>query len=360
MQNTPQTRRVTRGRIGPWYVMQSRNPAAPGMKLDVLLGFIRKGQVTARSIVRGPTTHQFWRYAAHVKGLSREFGLCFSCGADIATESNLCPHCGKLQEPPIQPDVLLEGQPAHAGRPLNGHVTAATVSAYPTDTPSGPIPDMVDAEVVISRPKSKSSNGSTAHVEPTRVVIEPMVEPEPPLAEPEIEPAQPRSSGYPDSNGNGHGYGNGRGDSNGNGNGNGHHYGDGTGHTVPEPTIATTATIVEDEFAQVSEALRDPVSMEAPEAPTGPSEDAGSALMSPADLAAAFHLKFTPIAEFNHQDSSTATKLSGATLVKIILAILIVLLVVAAILLPDQRAAVIGWLHSTLWQPNATWFAETP
>ncbi len=123
------------------------------MKFDVLLGFIRKGQVTARSIVRGPTTHQFWRHhAAHVKGLSREFGLCYSCGVDIATESNLCPHCGKLQEPPIQPDVLLEGQGSPVSRPLNGHVTAATVSPIAGDV-TGPIPDMVDAEVVI--PKAK-------------------------------------------------------------------------------------------------------------------------------------------------------------------------------------------------------------
>jgi hypothetical protein len=77
MEDTPATRQATKARIGPWYVLQSRNPAAPGMKYATLLALINKGHVSARSIIRGPTTHQMWRYAAHVRGVSREFGLCF-------------------------------------------------------------------------------------------------------------------------------------------------------------------------------------------------------------------------------------------------------------------------------------------
>src|SRR5688500_10391769 len=78
MDNTPDARKATKARIGPWYVLQARNPAAPGMRFETLLSFVRKGRVRARSVVRGPTTHQLWRFAAHVKGLSREFGMCFS------------------------------------------------------------------------------------------------------------------------------------------------------------------------------------------------------------------------------------------------------------------------------------------
>ena len=50
MTNTAETRKATKSRIGPWYVLQSRNPAAPGMKYETLLGFVRKGRVKARSI----------------------------------------------------------------------------------------------------------------------------------------------------------------------------------------------------------------------------------------------------------------------------------------------------------------------
>ena len=99
-------------RIGPWYVLQSRNPAAPGMRDETLLGFVRKGRVKARSIVRGPTTHQLWRFACQVKGLGREFGLCYSCGGSIQRDAQLCPQCNRLQDPPADPDVFLEGQGA--------------------------------------------------------------------------------------------------------------------------------------------------------------------------------------------------------------------------------------------------------
>ncbi len=108
MDNTPDARKATKARIGPWYVLQARNPAAPGMRFETLLSFVRKGRVRARSVVRGPTTHQLWRFAAHVKGLSREFGLCFSCGSVLDSTANICPQCNRLQEPPLNPDTLLE------------------------------------------------------------------------------------------------------------------------------------------------------------------------------------------------------------------------------------------------------------
>lgn len=108
MENTPATRQATKARIGPWYVLQARNPSAPGMRFATLLMLIKKGQVTARSIVRGPTTYQLWRFAAHIKGVSREFGLCYGCSAEIEPTANICPRCQRLQEPPVNPDVLLE------------------------------------------------------------------------------------------------------------------------------------------------------------------------------------------------------------------------------------------------------------
>src|SRR2546428_8555828 len=114
MENTADTRKATKSRIGPWYVLQSRNPAAPGMTHDTLLGFVRKGRVKARSIVRGPTTHQLWRFACQVRGLSREFGVCYSCGASVARETNVCPQCNRPQDPPAHPGAFLEGQAAPA------------------------------------------------------------------------------------------------------------------------------------------------------------------------------------------------------------------------------------------------------
>jgi hypothetical protein len=108
LEDTSATRSATRGKLGPWYVLQSRNPSAPGMNFATLMVLVQKGRVTARSVLRGPTTQQFWRHAAKVKGVSREFGLCWNCGGDITRTARACGHCKRLQEPPLNPDVLLE------------------------------------------------------------------------------------------------------------------------------------------------------------------------------------------------------------------------------------------------------------
>ena len=114
MEDSAATRQATKARIGPWHVLQTRNPAAPGMRYATLLALIAKGQVTARSIVRGPTSHQLWRWAGHVRGLSREFGMCYSCGQAIERTVTHCPNCDRSQEPPANPDALLESKEARA------------------------------------------------------------------------------------------------------------------------------------------------------------------------------------------------------------------------------------------------------
>ncbi|HMB95218.1 MAG TPA: hypothetical protein VKK61_04190, partial [Tepidisphaeraceae bacterium] len=103
MEDMPATRQATKARIGPWYVLQSRNPAAPGMRYAIMLALISKGQITPRSIIRGPTTHQLWRFAAHVRSISREFGLCYSCGGAIDRSSAVCSHCQRSQDAPAEP-----------------------------------------------------------------------------------------------------------------------------------------------------------------------------------------------------------------------------------------------------------------
>lgn len=108
MEDTAATRGATRQRIGPWFVLQARNPSAPGMKFATLLQLVKKGHVTPRSIVRGPTSQQLWGFAAKLRGLSREFGLCWHCGESAEPTSLTCGHCGYSQDLPPNPDVLFE------------------------------------------------------------------------------------------------------------------------------------------------------------------------------------------------------------------------------------------------------------
>jgi hypothetical protein len=108
LEDNATTRQATKARIGPWYLLQSRNPAAPGMKFSTLLTLINRGHISPKSVMRGPTTYQLWRFAAHVRGVSREFGICFSCGGALERTAAVCPHCERPQEPPVDPDMLLD------------------------------------------------------------------------------------------------------------------------------------------------------------------------------------------------------------------------------------------------------------
>jgi hypothetical protein len=165
MENSALTRQATRARIGPWYVMQSRNPSAPGMKCNTLLALIRKGQITPRSVIRGPTTFQLWRFAARVKGISREFGLCYSCGAELQRTSTFCPRCSRSQELPPNPDVLLETEP-QASKPIFREVArpADPRSLRPRETEQAPTqrsPESADGDGNRS-PRSASQIPSAA------------------------------------------------------------------------------------------------------------------------------------------------------------------------------------------------------
>ena len=133
--DTPTTRNATKARIGPWHVRQMRNPWAPGMRWETLLALIKRGQVTKDSVVRGPTTQQLWKRASEVKGLSREFGVCYSCGEEIDTQANLCGQCNRLQEPPANPNLLVEtrdgsnGNGASSAKPAASAAGPSAVSA---------------------------------------------------------------------------------------------------------------------------------------------------------------------------------------------------------------------------------------
>ena len=133
-----QRRRPQSDQITHWPVVcvQNKNPSAPGMKWETMLTFVRKKAHKPESVVRGPTTHQLWRFAAHVKGLSREFGVCYSCGGSMERGGNLCPHCNRLQEPPIHPIALEAG--ARRRHAYFGNFRSPTRAADPSH--SGELP----------------------------------------------------------------------------------------------------------------------------------------------------------------------------------------------------------------------------
>lgn len=146
MHDTPETRAATSARVGPWYVLQGKNPTLPGMNFATLLSLVRRGRVTPTSVVRGPTTQQLWATASRVKGLSREFGTCYACGAGVEQSANVCPACHRLQEPPMNPDALLEHKP-----PSNPPPKAPRQPHAPAPLPEAGLPGLHQGRILTTR-----------------------------------------------------------------------------------------------------------------------------------------------------------------------------------------------------------------
>lgn len=101
---TPDMIEKMRAHAGPWYVLEHVRPF-PGVSLDRLIRQIRRGVLTATSIVRGPSTDYQWRFAIETPGLCRFFGRCWSCHDPIKPDDAHCQSCLAYLgfEPPRKP-----------------------------------------------------------------------------------------------------------------------------------------------------------------------------------------------------------------------------------------------------------------
>jgi len=79
--------------LGPWYIRDTRVPFRPGCSFDHLMKMIEEGRVQETTVMRGPSTQQFWVMAKNVQGVSQQFGSCFKCGAQCSRDQQQCPQC---------------------------------------------------------------------------------------------------------------------------------------------------------------------------------------------------------------------------------------------------------------------------
>jgi tetratricopeptide (TPR) repeat protein len=79
--------------MGPWFVRDEARPFMPGFSEAILRHQVASGRVKADTIVRGPTTHQFWMRADQTPGLSRLLGKCHACGGNVTAQDESCGTC---------------------------------------------------------------------------------------------------------------------------------------------------------------------------------------------------------------------------------------------------------------------------
>lgn len=91
----PLSRQATQNAMGPWFVRDEQQPFRPGCSYETILTMVARGKITADTILRGPSTSQFWYPAKRVPGVAHRLaggGVCHSCQQPITTESE-CPRC---------------------------------------------------------------------------------------------------------------------------------------------------------------------------------------------------------------------------------------------------------------------------
>jgi len=102
----PLSQQATQIAMGPWFIRDPQMPFRPGCSYDVLLKQIRSGKITRSTIVRGPTTHQFWLLARHVPGVAHLLGICHRCGAEVDPAARACRACKETFATPLHRNEL--------------------------------------------------------------------------------------------------------------------------------------------------------------------------------------------------------------------------------------------------------------
>lgn len=89
----PLSRQATQNHMGPWAVRDDRSPHRPGCTYETLCRLIDSGSVGLDSVIRGPSTRQFWTLARHSPGVAHRLGVCHNCRQPVAKDAFQCPAC---------------------------------------------------------------------------------------------------------------------------------------------------------------------------------------------------------------------------------------------------------------------------
>lgn len=89
---------------GNWFYLDRRNPSGRGVTFEALVKLVEKGRLRPESIVRGPSTHQDWMYAAETPRLAKYLGICPHCFAETTPDQTYCTRCQlNMNERPARP-----------------------------------------------------------------------------------------------------------------------------------------------------------------------------------------------------------------------------------------------------------------
>lgn len=92
----PLSRRATQIAMGPWQVRDKNNPFKPGCCYDIVKKMAAAGKIKSTTVMRGPTTRQFWSIARNVPGVAHLIGYCHECGSHVSPSDAKCGQCAAV------------------------------------------------------------------------------------------------------------------------------------------------------------------------------------------------------------------------------------------------------------------------
>ncbi len=102
----PLSRKATQLAMGPWQVRDKHNPFKPGCCYDIVKKMAAAGKIKSTTVMRGPTTRQFWSIARNVPGVAHLIGYCHGCGAHVSPSDAKCGQCGAAFTEPTERNEL--------------------------------------------------------------------------------------------------------------------------------------------------------------------------------------------------------------------------------------------------------------
>ena len=89
----PLSRQATQNQMGPWSIRDDQTPFRPGCTYETIARLIEQGKISSETILRGPSTRQFWTLARHTPGIANLLGICHSCQGVVKVDAFACPSC---------------------------------------------------------------------------------------------------------------------------------------------------------------------------------------------------------------------------------------------------------------------------
>lgn len=89
----PLSRQASQNGMGPWFIRDEGNPFRPGCSYATMRMLVSRKRIVAESVLRGPSTRQFWTFAKNTPGIAHLLGECHACHKSAIAEASHCPHC---------------------------------------------------------------------------------------------------------------------------------------------------------------------------------------------------------------------------------------------------------------------------